>query len=259
MHGRSVPSAGRELFDEFAGALAGWEWDVALLQEVPPWWPAPLAARRRRAAPRAHLAQRTAADPACDRRRWPDLIKSNGGGPTRSSPEVTRPEHGSAVCGRPTPLGTRGPTSGGRHLGGEPPPAEAPSATPAAQPRRMQLGGRGPDRARRRFRLRQLTLDGFKYAGGPGVDSCSSAAYSRTGPGDRGARPGTAVRPHARGGHARRRARSRTSGEAERRAAVERGLGVVLDPQLDSRARSGPAIARRPSAPYRSPRKRRLR
>ena len=39
-HGRAVPPAGRELFDEFATALAGWEWDVALLQEVPPWWPA---------------------------------------------------------------------------------------------------------------------------------------------------------------------------------------------------------------------------
>ena len=44
-HGRAVPSAGHDLFDEFAAAIAGWEWDVALLQEVPPWWPAPLAAR----------------------------------------------------------------------------------------------------------------------------------------------------------------------------------------------------------------------
>jgi len=39
MHGRSQPPAGRELLDDFAAALAGWEWDVALLQEVPPWWP----------------------------------------------------------------------------------------------------------------------------------------------------------------------------------------------------------------------------
>src|SRR6516165_9652797 len=45
MHGRSVPPAGRDLFDEFAGALAGWEWDAALLQEVPPWWAAELCAR----------------------------------------------------------------------------------------------------------------------------------------------------------------------------------------------------------------------
>ena len=51
-HGRSVPGRAG-LFDEFAAALASWEWDVALLQEVPPWWPrrlaaAPEAASRRR-------------------------------------------------------------------------------------------------------------------------------------------------------------------------------------------------------------------
>ena len=28
----------RPLLDEFAGLLAGWEWDVALLQEAPPLW-----------------------------------------------------------------------------------------------------------------------------------------------------------------------------------------------------------------------------
>ena len=67
-HGRAVPPAGRDLFDEFAAALAGWEWDVALLQEVPPWWPAPLARRLgRRAAARAHLAQRAAAAAPGDR------------------------------------------------------------------------------------------------------------------------------------------------------------------------------------------------
>ena len=38
-HGRAVPPAGRDLAREFAAALAAWEWDVALLQEVPPWWP----------------------------------------------------------------------------------------------------------------------------------------------------------------------------------------------------------------------------
>lgn len=37
-HGRAVPGAGRDLCAEFAAALDGWEWDVALLQEVPPWW-----------------------------------------------------------------------------------------------------------------------------------------------------------------------------------------------------------------------------
>jgi endonuclease/exonuclease/phosphatase family metal-dependent hydrolase len=41
--GRAVPAAGRSLLAEFAAALAGWEWDAALLQEVPPWWPGELA------------------------------------------------------------------------------------------------------------------------------------------------------------------------------------------------------------------------
>jgi endonuclease/exonuclease/phosphatase family metal-dependent hydrolase len=80
-HGRAVPPAGRDLFDEFAGALAGWEWDVALLQEVPPWWPSMLAGRLD-ADQRSVLTSRNFALPI--RRaiaaRWPDLIKSNGGG-----------------------------------------------------------------------------------------------------------------------------------------------------------------------------------
>jgi endonuclease/exonuclease/phosphatase family metal-dependent hydrolase len=81
LHGRSVPGAGRDLFDEFAGALAGWEWDVALLQEVPPWWPAALGGRVG-ASSRSVLTSRNALLPL--RRsvavRWPDAIKSNGGG-----------------------------------------------------------------------------------------------------------------------------------------------------------------------------------
>ena len=80
-HGRAVPSAGRELFDEFSGALGGWAWDVALLQEVPQWWP-PLLASRLDAEQRLVLTSRNAGLPV--RRaiatRWPDAIKSNGGG-----------------------------------------------------------------------------------------------------------------------------------------------------------------------------------
>jgi endonuclease/exonuclease/phosphatase family metal-dependent hydrolase len=80
-HGRSRPSSGRSLTREFGEALAGWEWDVALLQEVPPWFPAPLAA----AAGADHHRQLTA-------RNWflplqqaisvrnPDILKSWGGG-----------------------------------------------------------------------------------------------------------------------------------------------------------------------------------
>jgi endonuclease/exonuclease/phosphatase family metal-dependent hydrolase len=81
LHGRSVPSAGRDLLPEFATAMAGWEWDVALLQEVPPWWPG-LLGERLGASARLVLTSRNELLPL--RRavatRWPDLIKSNGGG-----------------------------------------------------------------------------------------------------------------------------------------------------------------------------------
>ena len=80
-HGRAKPSAGRALSREFAAALAGWEWDVALLQEVPPWWPAELARACDASFARA-LTSRNSLLPL--RRwvaeRWPDLIKSGGGG-----------------------------------------------------------------------------------------------------------------------------------------------------------------------------------
>jgi endonuclease/exonuclease/phosphatase family metal-dependent hydrolase len=80
-HGRSVPDTPRSLQREFTDTLAGWAWDVALLQEVPPWWP-PLLARGCGAAARSARTSRNALLPL---RRWvaqrrPDLIKSNGGG-----------------------------------------------------------------------------------------------------------------------------------------------------------------------------------
>jgi endonuclease/exonuclease/phosphatase family metal-dependent hydrolase len=81
MHGRSVPSAGRDLYERFASALGSWEWDVALLQEVPPWWPEPLAdavgadQRCVLTSRNSLLALRRAVAV-----RRPDLIKSNGGG-----------------------------------------------------------------------------------------------------------------------------------------------------------------------------------
>ncbi|WP_022927152.1 hypothetical protein [Patulibacter americanus] len=82
-HGRAVPPAGRPLLHEFATTLAGWEWDVALLQEVPPWWP-PLLARacgddvvfaRVRTSRNGLLPVRRALSS-----RRPDLLKANGGG-----------------------------------------------------------------------------------------------------------------------------------------------------------------------------------
>jgi endonuclease/exonuclease/phosphatase family metal-dependent hydrolase len=81
MHGRSVPPARRDLLSEFTAALRSWEWDVALLQEVPPWWPRSLAASLA-SEERAVLTSRNGL--LALRRaiaiRWPDAIKSNGGG-----------------------------------------------------------------------------------------------------------------------------------------------------------------------------------
>jgi endonuclease/exonuclease/phosphatase family metal-dependent hydrolase len=80
-HGRSVPGAGRDLYDEFAATLRGWEWDVALLQEVPPWWPPRLAAglgceqRTVLTSRNSLLALRRAVA-----QRAPDAIRANGGG-----------------------------------------------------------------------------------------------------------------------------------------------------------------------------------
>jgi endonuclease/exonuclease/phosphatase family metal-dependent hydrolase len=81
MHGRSVPGSGRDLVDEFAAALADWEWDVALLQEVPPWWPRQLSARLNC----EYAIALTSRNGLLAMRRFiavrrPDLIKSGGGG-----------------------------------------------------------------------------------------------------------------------------------------------------------------------------------
>jgi endonuclease/exonuclease/phosphatase family metal-dependent hydrolase len=89
MHGRAIPSAGRDLLDDYSRTLAAWSWDVALLQEVPPWWPPALAdaagggpGRAGGATARWVLTSRNGL-PALRRWiaiRWPDLIRSNGGG-----------------------------------------------------------------------------------------------------------------------------------------------------------------------------------
>jgi endonuclease/exonuclease/phosphatase family metal-dependent hydrolase len=80
-HGRAAPAAGRPLLREFATTLAALEWDVALLQEVPPWWPATLAF----AAGADHASALTSRNSLLPLRRAigkrnPDLIASAGGG-----------------------------------------------------------------------------------------------------------------------------------------------------------------------------------
>jgi endonuclease/exonuclease/phosphatase family metal-dependent hydrolase len=80
-HGRSVPESRRALLPEFTDKIAGWEWDVALLQEVPPWWP-PLLAQATTTEHRRVLTSRNTLAPV--RRaiasRNPDLLGSWGGG-----------------------------------------------------------------------------------------------------------------------------------------------------------------------------------
>ncbi len=71
----------RPLFGEFAGLIAGWDWDVAFLQEAPPRWFRPLAERSRASGALA-LTSRNRGAPA---RRLaaafnPDLIASGEGG-----------------------------------------------------------------------------------------------------------------------------------------------------------------------------------
>jgi endonuclease/exonuclease/phosphatase family metal-dependent hydrolase len=80
-HGRSVPESRGALLGAFAPRLAAWEWDVALLQEVPPWWP-PALGRAAGASARSAPTARNWLLPA--RRavavRNPGLIRSGGGG-----------------------------------------------------------------------------------------------------------------------------------------------------------------------------------
>ena len=80
-HGRAVPDRPGPLLDDFAGHLAGWPWDVALLQEVPPWWGPPLGSATQASA-RTALTSRNWLLPL---RRlvaegWPALLGSWGGG-----------------------------------------------------------------------------------------------------------------------------------------------------------------------------------
>lgn len=80
-HGRAMPARDENLLDAFTERLSTWSWDVALLQEVPPWWPASLA-RACDAEERHALTSRNALLPL--RRvvasRRPELTRASGGG-----------------------------------------------------------------------------------------------------------------------------------------------------------------------------------
>lgn len=81
MHGRARPRSRGDQRLQFTAALQSYAWDVALLQEVPPWWPAALGAALT-AEYRLVLTSRNGL--LGTRRalatRWPDLLKSQGGG-----------------------------------------------------------------------------------------------------------------------------------------------------------------------------------
>ncbi len=184
-HGRAVPSAGRNLFDEFAGALAGWEWDVALLQEVPPWWPARLAEEHALVltSRNAGLGLRRAAA-----ERWPDVIKSNGGG---CNATLTR--HGRrivarrAACLRLLPerrwlLGVRldnGLWIGNLHASGR-------GVAEVARSARVlrDWAGDGPIVLGGDFNLSRFELPGFVFAGGHDVDHVLLRGVTAVAPGD---------------------------------------------------------------------------
>ena len=174
LHGRSVPPAGRDLFEDFCAALIRWEWDVALLQEVPPWWPPRLAARVG-AEQRLVLASRNALLPA--RRaiaiRWPDLIKSNGGGANAILVRRdTITEHRSRrLCIWPerrwvhaVRLHDSGVWAANLHGGG--PIRDARRAAETA----LRWAGEAPLVLGGDFNIHRPALDGLTYAGGHGVD-----------------------------------------------------------------------------------------
>jgi endonuclease/exonuclease/phosphatase family metal-dependent hydrolase len=81
MHGRARPRSRGDQRAQFTAALGSYAWDVALLQEVPPWWPPALGAAliaeyrfvltSRNGLLRVREAFAT---------RWPDLVRSHGGG-----------------------------------------------------------------------------------------------------------------------------------------------------------------------------------
>jgi endonuclease/exonuclease/phosphatase family metal-dependent hydrolase len=79
-HGRAVEPRRRDLLDDFAATIAAWEWDVALLQEVLPWWPARLGAACSASARSARTSRNFIPPLRWLGRPMPDLVKSWSGG-----------------------------------------------------------------------------------------------------------------------------------------------------------------------------------
>ncbi|MFN2617265.1 MAG: endonuclease/exonuclease/phosphatase family protein [Thermoleophilaceae bacterium] len=78
---RSRLKANRPLREEFGGLIASWDWDIALLQEVPPRWLRPLAAACRAHGASALTSRNQLALLRALLADWsPNLIASNEGG-----------------------------------------------------------------------------------------------------------------------------------------------------------------------------------
>jgi endonuclease/exonuclease/phosphatase family metal-dependent hydrolase len=195
-HGRAVPPAGRPLLPEFSSTLAGWDWDVALLQEVPPWWPEALA-RACDAHQRTALTSRNCLLPVrrAIAERWPDLIKSNGGG---SNAILVRrqeiEEHRVKVLRRwperrvvhAVRLGD-GTWVGNLHAQVHSPArAEADAARSGAS--LLRWAGAAPAILGGDFNVTTPAVDGFEWAGGHHVDHVLARGFHANGPGVRPAR-----------------------------------------------------------------------
>jgi len=178
-HGRAVPERRHGLLAEFASTIAAWEWDVALLQEVPPWWPPRLAAAAG-AQERHVLTSRNWLLPlrrlVAERR--PDLIKSNGGGCDailvrgRAIEAHARlrlrfwPERRMVHAVR---LGPVGPWVANIHGQANPKPlARADAARAGAAVLRWAAGA--PAVLGGDFNVPDPVVDGFRDAGGHGID-----------------------------------------------------------------------------------------
>jgi endonuclease/exonuclease/phosphatase family metal-dependent hydrolase len=178
-HGRAVPDRRRSLLDEFAARIAGWDWDVALLQEVPPWWP-PALAHAAGAQHRMVLTSRNWLLPlrrlVAERR--PDLAKSNGGGSNailvRGEPVTVHasarlrlwPERRFVHAVR---LGHDGPWVANIHAQANPKPlARADIVRAGALV--LRWSGGGPAVLGGDFNVKDPKADGFSDAGGHGID-----------------------------------------------------------------------------------------
>jgi len=192
-HGRSQPPAGRDLQAQFAAALAGWEWDVALLQEVPPWWGPALA----RACDADERTARTSRNSLLFVRRliaerWPDLIKSNGGGAnvilvrraagapiTAHRSVVLRrwPErrvcHGVGLAGGPWCANLHAQVHSAERAG-----ADIARAAAAA----LDWSGGGPSLLGGDFNVREPAAEGFDRLGGHKVDHVLGHRLRAAGP-----------------------------------------------------------------------------